>query len=198
MPTRHRTLVATFLFGVALVGAPAHTAAFAQSPPSGDKLVFVVRHAEKASQTDPDSPLSAIGQLRAVALAAALHDAGVSAILVTPRQRTRLTAAPLADALLLAAHVVPFGASTPEHAAAVAAAVRAAPGNAVLVVGHSNTVNAIIAALGAPRLPDLCDAEYANLFIVRLPAAGAPGLVRALYGAADPANAATCAAAAMK
>jgi phosphohistidine phosphatase SixA len=198
MPPLHRTLLATLLFGIALVSTPAHSPVFAQSPASGDKLVFIVRHAEKMSQTDPDSPLSAIGQLRAEALAAALRDAGVSAILVTPRQRTRLTAAPLADARQLTAHVVPFGASTPEHAAAVAAAVRAAAGSAVLVVGHSNTVNTIIAALGAPRLPELCDAEYANLFIVRLPAAGPPTLVRAQYGAADSPNAATCAAAAMK
>lgn len=170
----------------------------AQGTPAVDKLVFIVRHAEKASATDPDPSLSEAGKTRAVALAAALRDAQVSAILVTSRKRTSETAAPLASALQLTMHVVPFGASTPEHAAAVVAAVRASPGSVALVVGHSNTVNAIIAALGGPRLPDLCDAAYANLFILRLRAGAPPSFVRAQYGAPDPAAANTCAAASMR
>lgn len=164
----------------------------------GDKLVFIVRHAEKASATDPDPSLSEAGTARAAALAAALRDAQVTEVLVTPRKRTHETVAPTAAARALTAHVVGFGSSTPEHVAAVAAAVRAAPGNAVLVAGHSNTVTLIVAALGGPRLPELCDAEYANLFIVRLPVRGAPSLVRASYGASDPADANRCAASAMR
>jgi phosphohistidine phosphatase SixA len=164
----------------------------------GDKLVFIVRHAEKANATDPDPSLSEAGRARAAALAAALRDAQVTDILVTPRKRTQETAAVVADARQLIAHVVPLNPNTAEHVAAVAAAVRQAKGNAVLVVGHSNTVTGIIAALGAPKLPDLCDAQYANLFIVRLPARGAPSLIRTQYGAPDPSDAGSCAAAAMK
>lgn len=163
-----------------------------------EKLVFIVRHAEKANATEQDPSLSETGRARAVALAAALRDAGISDVLVTPRRRTRETAAVLTEARQLTAHVVPFGASTREHAAAVATAVRKAKGNAVLVVGHSNTVTQIIAALGGPPLPELCDAEYANLFIVRLPAPGAPTFVRAHYGVPDPADAGVCAAASMR
>ncbi|MDP1890686.1 MAG: histidine phosphatase family protein [Gemmatimonadaceae bacterium] len=165
---------------------------------SGEKLVFIVRHAEKANATEQDPSLSEIGRARAVALAAALRDAGVSDVLVTQRKRTHETAAAVTEARQLIAHVVPFGASTPDHAAAVAAAVRKTKGDAVLVVGHSNTVTLIVAALGGPRLPELCDAEYSNLFIVRLPARGSPTFVRAHFGAPDPANAATCAAASMR
>ena len=165
---------------------------------SGEKLVFIVRHAEKANATEQDPSLSEIGRARAVALAVALRDAGVSDVLVTQRKRTHETAAVLTEARQLTAHVVPFGASTPAHAAAVAAAVRETKGNAVLVVGHSNTVTLIIAALGGPRLPELCDAEYANLFIVRLPVRGSPTFVRAHFGAPDPADAGTCAAAMMR
>ncbi len=165
---------------------------------SGEKLVFIVRHAEKANATEQDPSLSEIGRARAVALAAALRDAGVSDVFVTQRKRTRETAAVLTEARQLTAHVVPFGASTPDHAAAVAAAVRKAKGTAVLVVGHSNTVTLIVAALGGPRLPELCDAEYSNLFIVRLPARGSPTFVRAHFGVPDPANAGTCAAASMR
>lgn len=165
----------------------------AQGRPAGDKLVFVVRHAEKANATDADPSLSEAGKARAEALAYALHDAGVTSILVTARKRTAETAAPLATALELTSHVVPFGTGTAEHAALVAKAVAEQRGGAVLVVGHSNTVNAIIAALGGPRMPDLCDAAYANLFIVRLPANGPPTLVRARFGADDHAESATCA-----
>lgn len=185
---------AAFLLIAALI---LPTAAFAQRA-SGEKLVFIVRHAEKANATEQDPSLSDAGKARAVALAAALRDAGVSEVFVTQRKRTRETAAVLTEARQLTAHVVPFGASTPDHAAAVAAAVRKAKGNAVLVVGHSNTVTLIVAALGGPRLPELCDAEYSNLFIVRLPARGSPAFVRAHYGVPDPADAGTCAAAMMR
>jgi broad specificity phosphatase PhoE len=185
------TLVRRTLFLlVALAGLS--PAAVAQATRGRETVVFVVRHAEKASATDPDSPLSDAGRARAEALAAALRDAGVTDVFVTARQRTRLTAAPLASARELTMHVVPFGASTAEHAALVAKSVRALHGGAVLVVGHSNTVTAIIGALGGPSLPELCDAAYANLFIVRIPASGPSTLVRARYGADDNADPASC------
>lgn len=170
----------------------------AQGSAGGDKLVFVVRHAEKASVTDPDPSLSEAGKARAAALAVALRDAQVTDVMVTPRKRTIETAAPVVEARQLTAHVVPFGASTEAHAMAVADAVRKARGNAVLVVGHSNTVALIVAALGGPRLPELCDAQYAGLYIIRLPSHGAASLIRAQYGVPDPPDAANCAASAMR
>jgi broad specificity phosphatase PhoE len=172
--------------------------AAAQGAAADDKLVFIVRHAEKANATDPDPSLSDPGKARAIALAATLRDANITDILVTPRKRTHETADPLSDARQLTMHVVGFGSSTPEHVAAVAAAVRAATGNAVLVVGHSNTVHLIIEALGGPRLTELCDAEYDNLFVVRLSPRGPSSVVRAHYGAPDPVGSNTCAAASMR
>ncbi len=187
---RRTALVFLALAGVlAGVSAIAHT----QATPTGDKLVFIVRHAEKASATEADPSLSEEGKARAAALAGALSDARVSAIIVTPRRRTTETAANVASATKVMPIIVPFGASTPEHAASVATAVRSSDAVAVLVVGHSNTVPAIIAALGGPRMPDLCDAAYANLYIVRLPANGASTLVRAQFGAPDHAEASSCA-----
>jgi broad specificity phosphatase PhoE len=122
----------------------------------------------------------------------------VAAVIVTPRRRTRDTGAPVAAARGLTPEVVPFGAgptALDAHARAVAEAARRYPGRVVLVVGHSNTVPAIVAALGGPRLPDLCDASYATMFVVR-PAA-APGtaapVVRAQYGRADAPGADACA-----
>jgi hypothetical protein len=64
----------------------------------------------------------------------------------------------------------------------------------VLVVGHSNTVPAIVNALGGPKLPELCDASYATIFLLTPAANGLPvQLVRASYGAPDAPAAANCA-----
>lgn len=161
-------------------------------------LVVLVRHAEKAPVPGDDPPLSTAGTARAAALAESLRDAGVTAVLVTPRRRTAETAAPAAAVRGLTPTVIPFGQSTAEHARLVTDAVRRQPaGSVVLVVGHSNTIPAIVGALGGPRLPALCDASYATLFTVRLAAAAdgasaAPVVLRTRYGAADPAGADSC------
>lgn len=145
-------------------------------------LVVLVRHAEKVDAS-ADPPLSAAGEARAAALAEALRDAGVSGIVTTQFRRTQETARPLATRLGLTPRVV--AASGGDHAAAVATAVRET-GGVVLVVGHSNTVPAIVGALGAPRPADLCDGNYDTMFVVELPAGeGTPRLVRTRYGVPD-------------
>jgi phosphohistidine phosphatase SixA len=176
----------TASFPVASVAAQATNAA----PPA---LVLVVRHAEKVDNSD-DPALSGIGTARAEALAEALSDARVEHVIVTQRQRTRLTAAPLMSARGLEPEVVPFGRDMAEHVRAVAAAVRRQSGKVVLVVGHSNTVPMIVHALGGPRAPDLCDARYAALFAVVPGAEGTPaGVVVSSFGVPDPPTALTCA-----
>lgn len=162
------------------------------APPA---MVILVRHAEKAKDGGDDPALSSAGAERAKALAAALADSGVTAIVTTQLRRTGDTAAPLAAARQLTPEVVRIekGEAIPAYAAAVAAAVRRHPGGVVLVVGHSNTVPAVIAALGGPKLPDLADAEYSNLFVLVPGAAGAQ-LTRTHYGEPD----AKAAAAAMR
>ncbi|MFI5311287.1 MAG: histidine phosphatase family protein [Gemmatimonadales bacterium] len=154
-------------------------------------VVIVVRHAEKAAAPANDPPLTAAGAARAKALAAVLADANVQAIISTPLVRTLETARPTAEAHALAVQTVPVGGPVADHARAVAAAVRKHPGTTVLVVGHSNTVAAIIAALGGPKMPDLCDSQYSNLFTLVLDGASAR-LVRASYGAPSPDPDASC------
>lgn len=208
-----RRFAAALVFGLsstapivlAAQGAPA-AAAPAAAPERGlpaaatvapaPTMVLLVRHAEKAVQPADDPPLSEAGTARARALAAALGDARVSAVIVSSRLRTRATAQPLLDTLRLTPEVVPLGGAGAAHVKGVAAAVRRHAGQVVLVVGHSNTVPAIIAALGGPRLPDICDAAYSNLYVLFLDVPGAPGtarLVRTHYGAADDPAAAGCA-----
>lgn len=155
----------------------------AQAPPL---VVVLVRHAERAADPTADPPLSAAGRARAEALAAALDDADLDAVVVTQYKRTRETAAPAAEARGLTPIVIEAGSDTGRHAAEVAAAIRRQlPGSVVLAVGHSNTVPAIIRALGGPALEEICEGEYASFFTLVVPASGSPRLLKTTYGAPD-------------
>jgi broad specificity phosphatase PhoE len=180
-----RTLVlaATALLAIGLGPRRVEEAAV---PPT---VVILVRHAEKAAQPAQDPPLTDAGAERARALAVVARDAGVTAIITTQFDRTRSTAAPTATALSIVPEVVQAGAVA-QHARAVADRVLAYPGKTVLVVGHSNTIPAIVGALGAPQPRDMCDSDYDSLFVVVLGDSGPPRLIRSRFGApsaADPA-----------
>jgi phosphohistidine phosphatase SixA len=149
---------------------------------SASTLVLVVRHAEKASETARDPELSAAGMARAEALRAVAHDAGVTAIITTQFLRTQATAARVAAERHLTPEIVRASASVSEHARAVADAARRHAGGVVLIVGHSNTVPAIVAAFGAPEPPVICDSEYDNLYLVMLTPDAPARLVRSRYG----------------
>lgn len=185
-PFHHPMRLLRLALAALLVAAPLVPAALRAQATT----VILVRHAEKAPAPASDPLLSDIGQARATALADALADAGVQAVIVTPFQRTRLTAAPLVEKRSLTPQVV---AISPTHVADVARAVREHKGQVVLVVGHSNTIPAIVGALGGPKLGDLCDAQYAQLFTLVIPEQGTPSLVRSQYGAADAPTAGDCA-----
>lgn len=158
--------------------------ATAATAAAADQVVFVVRHAERADGAGAppqagtmanDPPLSAAGTERAKRLGAMLASAGVKYIFTTEFARTRLTAAPLADAVQLKATVV-----SSKDLDGLARQVRSATGN-VLVVGHSNTVPELLKQLGVQAAISIADNEYANLFVIVRPAAGAPTLVRLRY-----------------
>ncbi len=154
--------------------------------------VILVRHAEKVDESR-DPALSAVGAARAAALDSAFVDYPIRTIIVTPFERTRATAAPVARRLGLTPIEIPVTGGVPAHARAVAQAVLAAPGP-VLVVGHSNTIGPIIAALGGgSHTGDLCDNEYQSLFLVQPGGEGKPTMViKARYGAADAVAATAC------
>lgn len=141
--------------------------------------VIIVRHAEKAAEPAADPPLTAAGEARAKALLDAVRDAGVTAIITTDLLRTKATAQPAAGAFGITPEIVP--ARAPNHVQDVAAAVKRHAGETVLVVGHSNTVPAIVAALGAKQPAAICDPEYDNIYIVRVSAEKA-GVVRSRFG----------------
>jgi broad specificity phosphatase PhoE len=155
-------------------GAPA-----ARSGRGGvEPVIILVRHAERADAGMPaaagaDPDVSPAGRARAEALAAMLKDARITQIFVTEFKRTRQTAEPLAKLLSLEPTVI-----TSKDTAGLVARLKTAAGN-VLVVGHSNSVPAVVKALGVDEAITIADAEYDNLFVVVL--GTKPSLVRLRY-----------------
>lgn len=174
-----RAYLAAFAIAFGIGSSPRSIAT--ATPPT---VVLLVRHAEKGTQPPQDPPLTKRGAARARALVAVARDAGVTAIITTQFERTRKTAEPTAKALHITPEVVNAG--TPaQHARAVAQQILRHAGGTILVVGHSNTIPAIVGALGAPQPRDLCDSEYDQLFVVVIGDTGPPRLIRSRYGAAN-------------
>lgn len=143
--------------------------------------LILVRHAEKSADRSEDPALSEAGQRRAQQLAEVLGDAGVRHIVTTQWRRTRDTAAPLVAKLGLQAQVVATRRGG-NHVAELATLLRGLDGT-VLVVGHSNTVPELIALLGGPKLPMICESRYGHLLVLQRSDAS---LLRLRYGDADP------------
>lgn len=141
----------------------------------------LVRHAEKAtSAADPrDPPLSAAGELRAHALALAMADAPLVAVYATPWRRTQATAGPTA-----AAHDIVVTVEDPAgKPAGIAAALRARHRTGtVLVVGHSNTVPPLVAALCGCPAPAIADDAFGDRFTVDTGDDGRPRLRHDRFG----------------
>ena len=177
VPGRVIAQMKTLLLSLLLFAAPL----LGQQPTT----VILVRHAEKAAVPANDPPLTESGEARAKTLAVIARDAGVTAIVTTQFARTRGTARPSAEALHITPDVVSVGGA--QHAQEVARVIRSHAGGVVLVVGHSNTIPAIIAALGAPQPPPICDSAYDGLYIVTLSTSGAAHVISARYGEPSPA-----------
>lgn len=162
--------------------------ATAAKPNSADKLagprqVFLVRHAERFNDGE-DPGLTAIGEARAQALATALREAGITAIITTQWRRTRDSAKPLASQLRITPEVIPvYEGKANENIQEVVAALRQHQDETVLVVGHITVTN-VIAGLGGPRLPTICESVFSDLFLFT-PAEGDRGLLHLRYGAAE-------------
>jgi broad specificity phosphatase PhoE len=178
--SRRRFAALVPLAAAALSFAAPHRPAGAQAADE-PTVVLVTRHAERAQEPGPDPALDATGTRRAQALAAALQDAGVSTAIVTQYKRTRLTAAPLAEQQKIPVVERPVTSGQVDaYAAALAQEIRAShQGRTVLVVGHSNTVPAIVAALSGKQIGAIPDERYGDVYVVTMPrGSGAPRLLR--------------------
>ena len=136
-------------------------------------VVFIVRHAEKASSGGKDPDLSVEGQKRADALANMLKDSQITSVFVTEFKRTQETAAPTARAAHVNPTVIPAN-----DMASLVQKLRALKGNA-LVVGHGNTIPDLLKAIGIATPVTIPEDDYTEVFAVLL--GDAPQLLRLHY-----------------
>ena len=136
-------------------------------------VVFIVRHAEKASTGGKDPDLSVEGQKRADALAHILKDSQITSVFVTEFKRTQQTAAPTARAAQVSPTVVPAN-----DVGALVQKLRASNGNA-LFVGHGNTIPDLLKELGIATPVTIPEDDYTEIFAVLL--GDAPQLMRLHY-----------------
>ena len=182
---------------------------------SRSTTLLLVRHAEKGSGLNP--ALTTAGENRAEALVHVAEGAGVVAVYATEWCRTALTAEPTAASLGLEIQIQPnattgdqlagcgvsratalLDPSVATSAQLVAHVLSTHRGGTVLIVGHSNTVPAMVEAAGAPalcpdyfpladgdcRIPDQPgNSEFHHLFVLEVPRwFGSTRLVKATYG----------------
>jgi broad specificity phosphatase PhoE len=152
------------------------TALHAQSVPTPITTLVLVRHAEKATAPKSDDPeLSPEGMQRAEKLAQMFSATPFVAVYATPYKRTMSTALPLAKAQNI---FVQNYAAKP-NAAFLDSLLQKHAGGTVLVVGHSNTIPALVNMLvGSEKYPQLDDADYNNIFIVSVTKRGSASVTR--------------------
>jgi len=141
------------------VAALALALCFSSTPLLAADTVYVIRHLQKATGDDP--PLTNEGTAGAQKLSDLLAKKKVTAIYATQTKRAMQTAEPLAKKLGLTVM-----AYDPKDPAALAAKV-AKDQNAVLIVGHSNTVPELVAKVGGRQPAPLADTDYGTVFVVK-------------------------------
>ena len=173
---------------LALAATPSHRVV-AQQRSQQPTVIILVRHAEKDRSnpqgSNPD--LTAAGQQRARDLARVLRRRHVNAVITTHLKRTVDTGKPTADNFHVVPEVYRATGDGKQTGIAMAQMIRAGHmGQTVLVVGHSNTVPATIEAMGGPKINEICDSAFSNLFMLVLYPNRPPRFTHTHYGAADP------------
>ena len=150
----------------------------------GQTAIFLVRHGAKATEANEASvPLSDAGRAHSEKLAETLREAGIDAIYATDTVRARQTADPLARARKLEIRTYaprdPQGKPAPQLI--VDRLKKDVPAGRALVVGHSNTVPEILAALGHSEKIEIPSSQYDDLFLVVPREGAAPTVLRLKY-----------------
>lgn len=143
---------------------------FATALQAGDATtILIVRHAEADSTPEVKDPaLTAVGERRAEALAAVARDANVRVVYTTQYRRTKDTAAPLRRIaeIPLAESPVARETITQQSTELAKRIVEQHKGEAVLIVGHSNTVPLFVEALSGVKIPAIGHDEHDRLYVV--------------------------------
>ena len=170
---------------VIAAAAAATASAAAQSQPAPFTTIIIVRHAEAVPNAGSDPVLSDAGIARANALAAALKDAGVAGVFTTQYQRTHLTGQAVATAMntpLLKTTIAGGAAGLEGYVKQMVADVlEKYAGRTVVMVGHSNTVPALVKGFTGIDVGEIAHDSYDQMFVVTIAGPGKGRLVRARY-----------------
>ncbi len=147
------------------------------------RTFYIVRHAEKDTGSNP--AISLLGQKRAGDLYRQLKGKHIDMIFVSQFRRTAMTG----DSLRLYNKIDTMHYLADATGASLLKKIEQLPANVktILIIGHSNTVPAIVRLAGATdfTMKELPDNEYDNLFIVKQGKKGAK-LQQKKFGAASP------------
>lgn len=179
---RRRTFLAP-LWLLAMAGVFVIAMAFAYWNSATTTTIVLVRHAEKQVGAISDAPLSPQGEVRASRLAQMFGDSEpfgrIDRIYVTNTRRTQQTSAGVAQRLGINAEVVDSKTDSAELARRV---LRENRGGRALIVGHSNTVPELIAALARIKdVPPIGEEEFDTLYVVTVPTIGKVSVLRLKY-----------------
>ncbi|MCZ6835928.1 MAG: nuclear transport factor 2 family protein [Planctomycetota bacterium] len=134
------------------------------------RTIVVVRHAEKVS--GPDPVLSETGKARVLRLQLLFDEWEFGQVFSSDYNRTRETAQPFATHSKLELKLYDPG----DPHSLVELMKSDDSGSPVFVAGHSNTVPALLRAMGLDEVSDMSDREYDHVFIVRLDELGRASL----------------------
>lgn len=152
----------------------------ADRPSEGVTTLILVRHAEKADDADPDTPISAAGQARARALVPQLAAFKPDALIVSQRRRTAETLAPLAAHLRL----VPLVRDNGKIAELAAELRKEFRGRCVVIGWHHGPHEPLARALGVEgELPLWTPTTYDRIWIIRIGATGKVAFEERVQGA---------------
>ena len=146
------------------------TSTLAQVPTESKTTTFYfIRHAEKntSNPADRDPDLVMEGVLRAARWSSIFNRIDFDIIYSTDYKRTRNTALPIAEKKKLPlTYYSPNGFDSVDF-------VKKNAGKTVLIVGHSNTVPAMVNALiGKNQYKQITETNYANLYIINITESG--------------------------
>jgi len=179
---RRRTFLAP-LWLLAMAGVFMIAMAFAYWNSATTTTIVLVRHAEKQVGAISDAPLSPQGEIRASRLGQMFGDnesfGRIGRIYVTNTRRTQQTAAGIAQRLGLNPEVVDAKVDSGDLARRV---LRENRGGRALIVGHSNTVPEVVAALAhLDKVPPIGEEEFDTVYIVTVPTIGKVSVLRMKY-----------------
>ena len=179
--TRHRRPFLAPFWVMWLIFFVLLAAAFVSYRSATTTTIVLVRHAEKVMGTIDDPPLADDGVRRSERLAQMFGDVkagnGLDAIYASDTKRAQQTAAPLASRL---------GKKTLVYRAAdvdgtARELLREHRGGRALIVGHSDTLPALVQKLSGQTVPAIPEEEYDDVYVVTVPSFGRSSVLRLKY-----------------